>query len=388
MSGLPGRPDLDQLRRQARELLRAAAGGDPHAAGRLGAVSSRVTLSAAQLAVAREYGFQSWTALKAEVARRRSPATPTDRWSFGGAAALQTPAGVLLPELLIAGASQAVLYGTLTLSGDGQLAAAAPRRRALAPGALLARLDPRRNARAIRDRRADAGAAMAGMRALMSLTVVDDRGAGYALRGGGSSGRSGAPQRFVRLRVHPVPGRETGWIELHGQDGTTTRLLRSPRAAARIGQLGPARAPTARRADMPGAAPRTDGPPHYWDIGVAVPPVDGVSTHLDSLISLPGSWQLYLRAQPRWRNYSQAGERGQDPVSVHAEDDRGGSYLGGYARNTGVRTDEELTEERAIGREEFALQFKPRLDPLARALTLTFQGAHQEIAVHLEIGTT
>jgi hypothetical protein len=135
---------------------------------------------------------------------------------------------------------------------------------------------------------------------------------------------------------------------------------------------------------MPGAAPRADGPPLYRDIGVALPPVDGVSTHLDSLISLPGSWQLYLRAQPRWRNYSQAEERGKDSVSVHAEDDRGGSYLGGYARNTGVRTD----EERAMEREELAPQFKPRLDPLARALRLTFQGAHEEIAVHLEIGTT
>jgi hypothetical protein len=167
-----------------------------------------VTLSAAQLAVAREYGFQSWTALKAEVARRRSPAAPADRWSFGGAAALQTPGGVLLPGLLIAGASQAVLYGTLVLAGNGELAGAVPRRRLPAPGALLARLVPRRNARAIRDRRADAEAAMAGMRALMSVTVIDDRGAGYALRGGGSSGRSGAPGRLVHLRVHPVPGRE------------------------------------------------------------------------------------------------------------------------------------------------------------------------------------
>jgi hypothetical protein len=29
MPGLPDRPDLDQLRRQARELLRAAVSGDP-----------------------------------------------------------------------------------------------------------------------------------------------------------------------------------------------------------------------------------------------------------------------------------------------------------------------------------------------------------------------
>src|ERR1700677_2270570 len=104
MSGLPERPDLDQLRRQARELLRAGANGEPRAVDRLRAVSPYVTLSAAQLALAREYGFQSWAALKAEVTRRRSSAAPAERWSFGGAATLQTPGGVLLPEILIAGA--------------------------------------------------------------------------------------------------------------------------------------------------------------------------------------------------------------------------------------------------------------------------------------------
>jgi len=388
MSGLPDRPDLDQLRRQARELLRAAADGEPHAADRLRAVSPRVTLSAAQLALAREYGFQSWTALKAEVARRRPPATPADRWSFGGATALQTPSGVLLPEILIAGASQAILHGSLTLSGNSQLAAAVPRRRAPAPGALLARLVPRRNARATRVRRAKARAAMESMRALTSVTVIDDRGARYALRGGGASGKRGAPDRLVRLRVDPVPGRETGWIELHGQDGATTRLLPSPRAAARIGQLRAAQVSAVRRPGMPGAALRADGPQVYRDIGVALPAVDGVSIRLGSLISLPGSWQLYLCARPRWRSYSRAGQREKDPVSVYAEDDRGGSYLGSHARSTGLPTEEELAEERVMDREELALQFLPRLDPLARALKLTFQGAHEEITVDLEIGTT
>src|ERR1700722_19098892 len=47
MAELPDRPDLDQLRRQAKELLRAAADGEPRARARLHAVSERVTLSAA-----------------------------------------------------------------------------------------------------------------------------------------------------------------------------------------------------------------------------------------------------------------------------------------------------------------------------------------------------
>lgn len=70
MPDLPARPDLDHLRHQARDLLRAAKAGDAAAVGRMAAVSDRRTLSAAQLAVAREYGFASWARLKAEVEAR------------------------------------------------------------------------------------------------------------------------------------------------------------------------------------------------------------------------------------------------------------------------------------------------------------------------------
>src|SRR5262249_26322672 len=67
---LPDRPDLDQLRRQARELQRAAADGEENALRRLGAVATRPTLAAAQLALAREHGYRSWARLKAEIERR------------------------------------------------------------------------------------------------------------------------------------------------------------------------------------------------------------------------------------------------------------------------------------------------------------------------------
>jgi hypothetical protein len=70
MTDLPARPDLDQVRHQAKDLLRAARAADPAAVARLRAVSGRVTLADAQLAVAREYGFASWPQLKAEVAAR------------------------------------------------------------------------------------------------------------------------------------------------------------------------------------------------------------------------------------------------------------------------------------------------------------------------------
>ena len=72
MPGLPDRPDLDQLRRQARELLRAAVSGDPAAVARIRVISERMTLSTAQQALAREYGCLNWAALRAEVERRRS----------------------------------------------------------------------------------------------------------------------------------------------------------------------------------------------------------------------------------------------------------------------------------------------------------------------------
>ena len=70
MADLPVKPSMDHLRRQARDLLRAAQAGDTAAVGRSRAVSVELTLATAQLAVAREYGFASWTKLKDEVTAR------------------------------------------------------------------------------------------------------------------------------------------------------------------------------------------------------------------------------------------------------------------------------------------------------------------------------
>jgi ankyrin repeat protein len=70
MPDLPVRPDLEQLRRQAKDLLAAAKRGDGDAIARIHAVSDRLMLASAQLALAREYGFSSWPRLKTEVERR------------------------------------------------------------------------------------------------------------------------------------------------------------------------------------------------------------------------------------------------------------------------------------------------------------------------------
>src|SRR5262245_33095370 len=55
------RMNLEQLRKQAKELVRSARAGDPDALGRLGDLP--VQLASAQLVLAREHGYSSWPAL-------------------------------------------------------------------------------------------------------------------------------------------------------------------------------------------------------------------------------------------------------------------------------------------------------------------------------------
>ncbi len=60
--------NLEQLRKQAKELARAARAGDPAAVARLGHLPPR--LASAQLVLAREHGYSSWPALVHEVAEQ------------------------------------------------------------------------------------------------------------------------------------------------------------------------------------------------------------------------------------------------------------------------------------------------------------------------------
>jgi ankyrin repeat protein len=92
---LPSRPNLDHLKKQAKDLLRLYEAGDPHAFERLRASlpSARDTHDAAltarglrlhdmQSCVAREYGFPSWDALRAYVEHGQTdnPAHLLHRW--------------------------------------------------------------------------------------------------------------------------------------------------------------------------------------------------------------------------------------------------------------------------------------------------------------------
>lgn len=92
---LPARPDLSQLRRQAKELLSAQRARDEAAAARFAAhlprfaghptrrvVDDHVTLAEAQRVIAAEYGFGSWSNLKhhAELSRTMATFRPHPRF--------------------------------------------------------------------------------------------------------------------------------------------------------------------------------------------------------------------------------------------------------------------------------------------------------------------
>src|SRR5438876_1201631 len=67
---LPRRPSLEYLRNESRELQRRARAGDPEALAFLGEHLPRGkpdSLTGAQLAIARSYGFASWPKLREHV---------------------------------------------------------------------------------------------------------------------------------------------------------------------------------------------------------------------------------------------------------------------------------------------------------------------------------
>jgi ankyrin repeat protein len=67
---LPSNPSLAQQKKQAKELLQAFTAGDPDARARIRAVlpdKQRIVLADAQFALAREYGFTDWSALRQHI---------------------------------------------------------------------------------------------------------------------------------------------------------------------------------------------------------------------------------------------------------------------------------------------------------------------------------
>ena len=268
----------------------------------------------------------------------RSPPAPGERWSLGGAAAIETAEGALLPEALIAGPGHATLHARWR-PGSG-------------------RPDP----------------AFDQLPELGDITVADDQGVAYALRAGAMSSGDElpGPARWpvaLLLGLEPLPGRTVRWLELRSENGTATRLRPSTRVSARVGPLTPAApCPPASQPGPPAPSPRRDGFRGHLDVGALLPSLDGVTVRADSLFSCPGHWRLYLRASPGWWAYAEDRSFKWSPVSVTADDDRGGCYLSSFGGST-----------RPGDHEELVLQFLPGLDPLARRLTLTFRGTRTAV---------
>ncbi len=83
-ASLPQDPDLDQLRKQARELQRAVRSGEAAALARVSRwhpgtpAPSAFPLTAAQLVLAREHGFASWARMRRYVQVVTARAWPLD----------------------------------------------------------------------------------------------------------------------------------------------------------------------------------------------------------------------------------------------------------------------------------------------------------------------
>jgi hypothetical protein len=434
MPDLPERADIDQLRRKARELLRAAVAGEPEALARLRAVSERPTLAAAQLAIAREHGLPSWPALRSEAESRRQPADwqpraragrpeaqdiALGRWSFGGAGTIEVAEGELTPGILIAGPEGASLEASLAVAE-----------------AVAGTRQPRRRFPELRD-----------------VTVTDDLGSTCTLGPGSgpAAPQPGPGQRLcyeVTCELDPVPQGGSRWLDVHGRDASVTRLLRSRLAPVRLGGLSPAAgspagrelrdlarwvllgyldkemregpdlkrrcrdvlAQTARLREggladgaspLPGqftrlctallrqrppsglprgwhsvlnAADRADGPRLHVDLDTALPPVDGTAVRLNTLASWPRSWDLHLQATPGWWTFSTDGHRKRAAMTVFAEDDLGGLYISNFGGSRG-----------RPGCEEAKLTMRPRLAPGASLLTLTFASQIQQVTAEIPL---
>jgi hypothetical protein len=434
MPDLPERADIDQLRRRARELLRAAVAGEPEALARLSAVSGRPTLAAAQLAIAREHGFRSWPALRSEAASRRRPGalypradaslretpdgTPGPR-SFGGAEAIEVAEGEFLPRILMVGQERAYLEATLVATEA-------------IDGTRLSRLGL--------------------LPELLDVTITDDQGLTSALGpGSGYYRQPGPDQRLcceLTFELDPVLEGDSRWLDVRGRDTSVTRLRPADPVPVRVSGLSPVAASPAERelrdlawwillgylttdtrdsqdlkrrcrnvlertaelrqsgsaddagplsnqlarlcaslirrrqpAGLPSgwrsvlnAADRADGPKLHVDIDTALPPVDGTAVRLNTLVSWPDSWDLYLQATPGWWAYSTDGQHKRDAMTVFAEDDLGGLYISNFGGSRG-----------RPGLEDLKLMMRPRLAPGASLLTLTFAGETQQVTAEIPL---
>ncbi|MGH3151495.1 MAG: DUF5990 family protein [Streptosporangiaceae bacterium] len=304
MSQLPARPDLDQLRHQARELHRAARDGDARALRRLGQASGTVTLSAAQLAIARDYGFASWPRLKAEVERRRA-----------------APAGFLTAEAdeLIAGqyADRPHLRPIL----DAVLAALP----AFAPvtvqarGTLVSLVTPRRTFAVVK--------ATAKSRVDLGLRLDHTQPGGHLLP---ARDLGAATVRIALTAPEEIDDEVLGWLRLAYDENAAPPPPRRParRPAPLLGTL----TVVIEGCDLPGLTCRPEpGGQVHQNIHVAL---TGPSTDRPALVVPGGRW---LAIEPVPGDAPSA--RWEVPVTVRRDTD-GFDFTGPFVR--GDRTDRHL----------------------------------------------
>jgi hypothetical protein len=74
----------------------------------------------------------------------------------------------------------------------------------------------------------------------------------------------------------------------------------SARLCAFLTSRGPADGLPRKWADVISTLNRADGAPHHLDISAALPLVNDIAGRVDSLVSEPESWKVYLSAEPSW----------------------------------------------------------------------------------------
>jgi Family of unknown function (DUF5990)/Domain of unknown function (DUF5655) len=324
MPQLPDRPDLDQLRRLARELQRAAAGGDPAALRRVQQVSAKTTLSAAQLAVAREYGYASWARLKDEAERRRASApdtaqdtpSPAEPWR-GFLAGDGEEAGEELVEGQYADRPQLrpILDAVLaTLPGLGPVTVQARR-------TIVSLVSPRRTFAVVRATTRD--------RVDLGLRL-EDATPGGRLRSAAGIGGGGATVRIALTGPEDVDDEVRDLMRRAYAENTAPPPPRRParRRGAEIGTM----TVVIEGSELPGRTcrPEPDGRGHE-NVHVAL----GGRSEDRPALTMPGRPGMALEPVPG----DAPAARWEMPVTVRQDDD-GFDFAGPFVR--GVRDDRHL----------------------------------------------
>lgn len=361
---------------------------------------------------------------------------PADCWSFGGGSAIVAAEGTLSPRVLLVDARQATLHASLVPSGTFQAGSLRPR------PSLVSRLpfginvfgDPRPPWPTLRDLSIvdDQGASY----------VLRLGSAGGPIRPTGRSQVVRGPMEMW-LVLEPIPDAEVRWLEIRNKRGSASRLVPSPSVSAHVNRMTAASgspadrellelahrlihlrllslfdqsgrnlltrwvtAALARIAEMRGglsvsseladdvvrladsliACRPANGLPASWsrllntqhesdgrrfhlDARIYLPPLDGVVLRLDSVISEPNMWWVYIRPEPSLGpEDSDVTPWPEQSLFAEAQDDLGGTYVSMFGRGS---------------REELALRFLPRLNPLAQGVKLTFRLSSQEVSVDL-----